>query len=286
MRQAFDPRISEIRTTLKDPREPTLEHPTSQLATAAQCLEPVYQRWCDELHSPARLHRKQWEFVYILEVLQQRGLLSTGRRGLGFGCGREPLSAIMVRRGCSVTATDLDYERAVEQGWAVTDQHSASLEALNEWGFCDAKTFREKADFRIVDMNRIPEDLRDYDFTWSSCAFEHLGSLRHGLDFVKNSVKCLKPGGIAVHTTEFNLSSNDETIESPSLSMFRRKDIEQLVKELEAEGHRVAPVNYFAGASKLDDHVDLPPYRSSPHLRLQVERFTCTSIGLIIQKSH
>ena len=37
-----------------------------------------------------------------------------------------------------------------------------------------------------------------FDFVWSACAFEHLGSILNGLEFVVNSVKCLKPGGVVL----------------------------------------------------------------------------------------
>ena len=48
------------------------------------------------------------------------------------------------------------------------------------------------------------------------------------MDFVINSMRVLKPGGVAVHTTEFNLSSNDDTIEARDLCVYRRRDIELL----------------------------------------------------------
>jgi hypothetical protein len=87
-------------------------------------------------------------------------------------------------------------------------------------------------------MNHIPSHLADrFDFCWSTCSFEHLGSLEHGLRFVENSIGTLKVGGIAVHTTEFNLSSDADTLESPNLSVYRRRDIEKLVKALEQAGH-------------------------------------------------
>jgi hypothetical protein len=65
-----------------------------------------------------------------------------------------------------------------------------------------------------------------YDFLWSSCALEHLGSLDAGLDFVVNAMDLLKPGGTAIHTTEFNLSSDDETLTSGPCVIYRRRDID------------------------------------------------------------
>jgi hypothetical protein len=265
----------------------TLERPSSQLCTVEQMLSPIYKRWCSQMHSPPRFARKQWEFVYILEVLSQAGMLAPGRRGLGFGCGTEPLVGMLSAAGCEVLATDLDLGSAQAQGWASTGQHAAGADALYTRAaeYVSRSDFDARVDFRVVDMNAVPDDLQDnFDFTWSACAFEHLGSLRHGMDFVRASVRCLKLGGIAVHTTEFNLSSEERTLESPGCSVYRRSDIERLIAELEAEGYEVAPLNLDTGDHGIDRYVDLPPYRTSPHARAMLEGIVVTSIGLIVRR--
>ena len=104
------------------------------------------------------------------------------------------------------------------------------------------------------------------------------------MDFVKNSMRCLKPGGIAVHTTEFNISSNDATLEDPNCSIYRVRDIKQLIDELESEGFLVEPLNLNTGTGGVDNHVDLPPYGFSPHLKMVLSGFVVTSIGLIIKR--
>lgn len=134
-------------------------------------------------------------------------------------------------------------------------------------------------------MNAISPELHGgFDFTWSSCCFEHLGSIEHGLRFVEESIKLLKPGGIAVHTTEFNLSSNDETVSEGGCVIFRRRDIDRLAQRLTAQGHRIC-LDYTEGTSPADLHVDVPPYTANPHLRLLLQGFVSTSIGLIVQKA-
>jgi FkbM family methyltransferase len=264
--------------------EPTLARPDSQLCTRSQFHEPEYARWCRALREIPLLHRKQWEFVYVLQVLESAGLLQPGRRGLGFGCGREPLAAAMAAHGVEIVATALDPTAAAGHGWIETDQHATQLEDLNSRGICPAEIFAQRVRFQPANMNAIPEDFVDFDFVWSSCAFEHLGSIEHGLTFVRRAMRCLRPGGIAVHTTEFNLSSNTRTVESRDLSVFRRQDIERLVGQLEAEGQRVWPLNFNPGSNPVDRYVDLPPYRSEPHLKLQLGRFVLTSVGLVIQR--
>jgi 2-polyprenyl-3-methyl-5-hydroxy-6-metoxy-1,4-benzoquinol methylase len=278
-------RAAELVAAASDTPEPTLAGLSSQLCTASQCVEERYRHWCREMKSPARLARKQWEFVFTLEALHQAGLLAPGKRGLGFGCGGEPLSAVMAKHGVEVLATDLPTETAEAKGWIATNEHAASLEALNSYGICDDRGFRERVSFEFADMNAIPECYAGlFDFVWSCCAFEHLGSIRHGLDFVKNVMGCLRSGGIAVHTTEFNLSSNDRTLEDPSCVLFRRRDMEQLRDELEADGYHVAPFNFNPGAQPVDHHIDAPPYSASPHLKLELQGHVTTSIGIIVSR--
>ncbi len=75
-------------------------------------------------------------------------------------------------------------------------------------------------------MNAIDADLQGFDFTWSSCCFEHLGCIggRHAVRL--NSVeRCLRPGGVAVHTAELNLSSDDATIATGLPWLYRRRDM-------------------------------------------------------------
>jgi 2-polyprenyl-3-methyl-5-hydroxy-6-metoxy-1,4-benzoquinol methylase len=259
---------------------PNLETVGSQLCTASQFREFTYYRLAAEIRQLPVFHRKQWEYIYILRALEQFGMLQQGRRGLGFGCGKEPLAAVMAGRGVKVTCTDI---APVEQGdgyWG-----STSVEDFFYGGICSREMFLERVDFRPADMNQIPDDLRDYDFVWSSCALEHLGSLKQGSGFVLNAMNCLVPGGIAVHTTEYNLDDDSETFESRDLSLYRRREIKELQLALESEGYVVIPFNSNAGSEPLDKYVDLPPYSRDKHLKLMIEtKFVVTSAGIIVCK--
>jgi SAM-dependent methyltransferase len=134
-------------------------------------------------------------------------------------------------------------------------------------------------------MNRIPDDVAGFDFCWSSCCFEHLGSLQHGIEFVVDSVeRTLRPGGVAVHTTEFNLSSDDDTHETPTLSIYRRRDIETRVATLESSGHSVDPFVVAPDAHVLDHFVDTPPYHQGLHIKLELEGCVTTSAGIVIRR--
>lgn len=256
----------------------------SQLCKEADFSAPWFAHACGKLKEGMRYHRKLWEWCYIYEALRERGKLMPFKRGLGFGVGKEPLAAAFASHGAEIVATDLDVERAKAQGWVDTNQHALSLTDLNERGLCDPHQFAHLVKYETADMNRISESYTgQFDFTWSSCSFEHLGSIEHGKRFIVNQMKCLRPGGVAVHTTEFNLTSNEATLEAPVLVIFRRRDIEEMVAELSKEGYRIK-IDYTAGTGQFESYVDLPPYTNPVHLRLMLGQFVSTSIGLIIEK--
>ncbi|MGE0421260.1 MAG: hypothetical protein AB7O88_03305 [Reyranellaceae bacterium] len=262
---------------------PQLDDPISQLCTQSQVEAPVYQMWLSRIKEQQRRHRKQWEFVYILQVLSTRQMLQPGRRGLGFGVGNEPLPALMASYGVSVHATDLELEEAQRQGWVQTDQHLATLDQLNSRQICDEESFRRLVSFEPIDMNAIPERLSGFDFTWSSCALEHLGSIEHGIRFIEASLRTLKPGGVAVHTTEFNCSSDTETLAHGGTVIYRRRDIVGFLDRMTREGY-ITALTLASPGDPLDKHADVPPYSSHDHLRLKLDRYISTSIGILIQK--
>lgn len=277
------------------------EHPFkvpvgSQAATQADMQSKWFSYWCNELHLRPIFHRKVWEYSYIAQGLWERDMLTSGKRGLGFGCGTELFPAYFAAQGVSVLATDLHPEQVHGMGWAETNQHTEGLDVLFYPELLSRSDFDERVALRYVDMNNIPADLHgSFDFTWSICALEHLGSIDHGLRFIKESVKCLKPGGVAIHTTEFNFAYEDETLESPSCVLFRKKDFEKVAAELTAEGHDVEPLNFNVGDGPLDSFIDLPPYRDeespltagtgySPlHMKLTIGGYPSTCFGLIVR---
>lgn len=262
--------------------------PFMQFATcsAADMLHPRFADLLAMIGQTPVFHRKQWEFGYVLHHLVEQGALRPGARGLGFGVGLEHLPAAFANLGVEVTASDAPAEITAGVGWTETDQHAMSVDDLPNPGLCDPDDFRRLVSYRPVDMNHIDEDLTGFDFCWSACCFEHLGSIRHGLDFVKQSVEhCLAPGGIAVHTTELNLSSNTDTVESPHLSLFRRSDLQELIDELRADGHTVSDLIVAPDSHYLDQYVDIPPYSHDLHLKLELAGHVTTSVGLVVRKA-
>jgi hypothetical protein len=238
----------------------------------------AYAHWIARTGRRVQWHRKQWEYFFILQALYERGRLAPGMSGLGFGVGREPLSAAIAALGATVLATDLATAAA---GWDDIGREAASLSELNIQKLCPDEDFKRLVTFREADMRKLPEDLPKVDFTWSACAFEHLGSLQQGFDFLIASSRFLKAGGVGVHTTEYNVSSNDRTVETGDTVLYRRRDLDALGLALDAIGCDLLPFDERPADGVLDGYVDVPPF-ASPHLRLALGEFTVTSVGLII----
>lgn len=256
----------------------------SELCKAKDWHAEWFSRWCKELKEPPRFHRKQWEFVYVMQCLWERGCIANRKKGLVFAVGTEPLPTIFANYGCEIVATDIFPEEGIAKGWTTGDQLCFGIESLNKRGLCSDDILRKHVSYKAVDMNKIPADLTGFDFNWSSCSFEHLGTIEAGVRFLKNQLSTLKPGGWAVHTTEFNVSSNDRTLEDGDTVIFRIKDIEMIASELRKAGHFVEELDFSLGGLPEDYMVDVFPHDERVHLKLQLNEFVVTSIGLIVQK--
>jgi hypothetical protein len=255
-----------------------------ELRAWAQRLRPVWDAAGDDGRD-VMLHRKMWEWLFIAEALHERGLLAPGSRGLGFGVGQEPLVAAFAAQGCDLVATDQPHELAVSSGWTDSSvEWAGGLENLPTHDLVSDAELARRVQYRDVDMNHLPDDLRGFDFTWSSCALEHLGTLAAGTDFVVAQMDCLRPGGVAVHTTEYLVSTDDaaSTVEQGGTVFYRRSDIGDLIDELHRAGHTI-DMDYTLGTTPDDVHIDVAPY-SDVHLRTQLGEYVTTSVALIVTK--
>lgn len=96
-------------------------------------------------------------------------------------------------------------------------------------------------------------------------------------------MNCLKPGGVAIHTTEFNLTSNTQTYDSGPVTLYRQSDIDCMVQTLRAAGHSIE-IDYSIGNGDIESKIATINHPDIPFLRLLLGRYVTTSIGLIIQK--
>lgn len=253
--------------------------------SAVDFLHPRYKEICDLIKHHFMWHRKLWEWVFVIHRLLESGAVKSGNRGLVFGVGHERLPALFASMGATIVATDAPSEFAEKTGWIDSTEHASGLKDLRFTDIVDGVVFDANVSYQICDMNNIQPELAEFDFNWSSCCFEHLGTLEAGMQFVINAVeKTLKVGGVAVHTTEYNLSSNAETVESGITAIYRHRDLLELVQRLRDRGHIVKPFIVAPNSHYWDFHIDVPPYLEKPHLKLLLGKYVTTSAGIVVQR--
>ena len=252
----------------------------SSIARPSDLDSPNFRRWRAVIGEQQPETRKVWDWCYIAQALAERDMLGPGRHGLGFAVGREPLSSLFASLGCKILASDQPVEQAAGTGWIEGGMHASGLEALNERGLCEPERFGQLVQFRALDMNHIPDELRGFDFLWSAGSFEHLGSHDSGIRFVENSLRCLRPGGVAVHTTEFNLGNDHGVALDPTVMLYGRFDLNALAYRLQSWGHLMEPLVFDIGHSEEDWQVYQPPR----YLKMRRVGYVFTAIGIIITK--
>lgn len=143
-------------------------------------------------------------------------------------------------------------------------------------------------------MTSIPSKFDEqFDFCWSVCAFEHLGTLQNGLEFVRQATRTLKPGGVAVHTTEYSVEDG-ETIDNWATVLYQKRHFATLATMVEEAGCSLVDIDFDAGREFFDAYVDVPPFphestwnaaMQPPHIKLSIDGFPATSIAIIVEKS-
>ena len=218
------------------------------------------------------LHRKRWEHAIIFRVFREQAL-EAGSHVLGFGVGTDPLPYLFLSEGAKVLATDLHADEA--GGWSRSGQHLLGRVAAG-------------VEYREVNMNRIPRDLMrgQFDFVWSSSSLEHIGGIAAGQRFVLESMKCVKPGRLAVHTTEFGYEMCDDEpiVEGPDLCFFRADHLEELRRDLRTNGDLLWPLDLEPGTAPADLSVDTKPYSNTLHINIALGGIRTTSVCLVVER--
>jgi hypothetical protein len=242
--------------------------------------------WMSLLKETPKLHTKQFQNFAILEAAAS--VVKSGKSNLdaiGFGVGIEQIPAALGRIGFKVLATDyLDGE--IAEDWRNTDQLLNKVDDLNSRLILTADEFANKVKFENMDMNVIPTEFNgNFDFVWSSCALGHIGGYKNGLDFIINSANLLKPGGIALHTTELDVSNFPTNVTFPTLSLYRMKDLQTVISQLRENGYKVSNLDLPPKWNgKSERFVDREPWGNQPHIRISVFDREVLSVAIRIEK--
>lgn len=267
------------------PEIPSQVFPKPGIVTQHGLCSQDFYFWVDAIKERPKFHRKQWEYFLALQTIwASSGGNLHGKKAILFGVGLDPIAAVLASLGMDVKATDFR-GGANAAAWKSTGQLSEDMSDLNARGICSREDFLDRCSYEEVDMSAIPNKFRSsFDYSLSFCSLGHIGGYREGLDFVEQSGKVLRPGGIAVHTTEIDLSEHLPVLESPNLSLYRSADLKKTLQTLTEQGYQVPDHSFKAGPGLADSHLDKEPY-SSTHLRFELLGHETTAFGFVFSKS-
>ncbi|WP_368414668.1 hypothetical protein [Falsiroseomonas sp.] len=256
---------------------PTLDRPVSQLCTAAQFEESAFLEIIQAMALRPARNRQLWEQAWVVSMLATEGLVARGKSGLALESGRERIGALLASRGVAVLGT----------GGEIADDRDAEARRLRLFypeivHIDDFDSLVSYVELNPREARRMPPG--NHDFCWSLGIPARLGSIEAALDFFEASLAALRPGGLALHTFSFNLTSDAATWELPDLVVLRRRDIEALAARLAPAGHQIMTFNTHPGHDTADETVKTEPHGPIGH-RQRHGFAVVTSFGLAIRKA-
>ncbi|PZO03511.1 MAG: hypothetical protein DCF30_02755 [Hyphomicrobiales bacterium] len=147
---------------------------------------------------------KQWECAMMLRVLSECGTLRPGALIAGIGAGTEETTFALAARGCVVFPTDRYLEVTP---WS--DVAPAAMmvrpEQYTQLEHDPRNVIPVHTDARALSL---PSDF--FDAVYSAGSIEHFGSLEAVRAAAEEIGRVLKPGGVAVLSTEFRLEGPND----------------------------------------------------------------------------
>jgi hypothetical protein len=95
-----------------------------------------------------------------------------------------------------------------------------------------------------------------------------------------------EPGGVSVHTTEFELTPRSETADYGNLALYRKADLDRLAERVRSLGFEIETNWYVSMDTAADRWVSVGPYSHDDpaHLKLVIEDSVSTSVSLLISR--
>ena len=157
----------------------------------------------DELHlgfGRREVHRKHWEFVQAILGLEQLGCLTPTAIAVGVGAGREHPLYYLANRIARVHATDV-----YGQGdFAETDASASML--LHPETFAPFPYREDHLVVQHMDGCDLKYPAGSFNLAFSFSSIEHFGGHKRAGQAMQEMARVLRPGGIAVVTTEVVLN--------------------------------------------------------------------------------
>lgn len=235
---------------------------------------------------------KQWECAMMLRTLSDEGVLRPGALLAGIGAGTEETTFVLASRGCVVFPTDRYLEKT---SWSDVAPPSmmAWPEQFSQYEYPQGSVIPVHTDARSLSL---PSNF--FDGVFSAGSIEHFGSLEAVSAAAEEIARVLKPGGIAVLSTEFRLDGpNDKAWFHDDCILFTPKLLEEYI--VEASGLEIiGKGNFETSSATYDSRVVLTDFLSKatkiksiedkrnafPNLVLFHDGFLFCSVHLALRK--
>ena len=229
---------------------PVLARPVSQAMTEAQNRDPLVAAWNAVLHQPDGGDGERWENALILQALHYYEMPANAGSGLGIARHPGRLPSYLAARGCTILVAATRHEDLPD------GDPGLALERLVRPDLCSPRRFFEAVHQTLFQNLEIPPSLTGFDFLWSTGAPNGSGARACFPQMVRASIRCLRPGGIAIHMLRY---SGEIGAPVPAGSeSYGRSEIERMALSLVADGHEIAQLKFDV------DRPDQPGDRAIP----------------------
>jgi SAM-dependent methyltransferase len=232
------------------------------------------------------IHRKDWEWALGIKAMERFDKLNGNSVAIGIGTGREEILFHLTNKIKHVFATDL-YDG---KSW----RNFAPMDFGTETKKYAPIRYRENA-LTVIKMNGTKLEFKDdyFDIAFSFSSIEHFGGENHigGLKCMKEIERILKPGGVAVITTEYIINNkehheffNERTIFSDLIDKLEKlKLVENL--DLRLTTNTLCNVIDYDSAVYWDTSANDYDFKiKHPLVLIRVNDILVTSVMLVFQK--
>jgi SAM-dependent methyltransferase len=250
--------------------------PLNKLCGTADMKNLAWRRALRDLdldRPKASFHRKAWEFAHAVYGLRTLKRLSPNAVALGVGSGHEHVLYFLANKVSRVVATDLYEGDFAEKEASAIMLHTPAM-------FAPFHYRKDHLEVLSMDARQLDFPSNTFDFVFSFSSIEHFGGHREAVMALREMFRVLKPGGIAVVTTELILNRLGRT-----RGFFRRREIEPLF--LQATGFDLVggEVDYRVERRFLREPMEFPyEPTGKPCVVLRRGLTLFTSIALFLQK--
>ena len=226
-------------------------------------------------------HRKAWEVGMVIHALHRLGAITPTAEILGIGVAKEETISLLSPHIKRLFATDIYCN---PDSWG--DWHGTDL-MIDASRFMSTPPYnRRRVVWQHVDGRSLPYEDNSFDAIFSCSSFEHFGSEADIRQAIGEACRVLKPGGVAVISTEFKISGPRDWF--ANVQLFDAARIQRVWLD-GINWKLTSPLDLTLDDTSYIDfersiHDEAYKTIAHPHIKLDNGEFKWTSINLTLKK--